>query len=120
MQLQVISKDGKKYLKDVVVGELLLCDDGHYYPVRNKLLVIATGVFCRLSNGCSFHVYDRIKIKTSKGFKCPELWDVIPVSKDLEPVVATCQISLKKILFYDILIDGNTISPEGIVFMYGE
>jgi hypothetical protein len=54
------------------------------------------------------------------GFKLPELWDIIPITREFEPSITTCQISQKDIIFYDLLIDGNIISPEGIVFKYGD
>lgn len=120
MQLQVILKDQNKYLKDVQIGDELLCEGGVYLPVKSKLLVATRGIYYRLSNGFSFHIYDRIKIKTTLGFKLPELWDIIPITREFEPSITTCQTSQKDIIFYDLLIDGNIISPEGIVFKYGD
>ena len=120
MQLQVILKDKNKYLKDVQVGDELLCEGGIYMPVKGKLLLVTRGIYCRLSNGFSFHVYERMKIKTTSGFKLPELWDIIPITREFEPSITSCQISQKDIIFYDLLIDGNLISPEGIVFKYGD
>jgi hypothetical protein len=120
MQFRVISRDSHKYLKDVQVGDELLCDNGLYMPVKNKLLTVNKGLYCRLSNGFSFHVYSRIRLKTKNGFKLPELWDIIPISTEFEPSITTCQDSQRNIIFYDLLIDGNLVSPEGIVFKYGD
>lgn len=118
MQLKVISKEGIKFLKDVEVGDKLLCDNGKYLPVKSKYLIITHGIYFKLSNGITFHIYPRIKVKTLDGMKIPELWDTLYIDKKLQPVVVLCQLSEKKMIIYDILIDGNVVSPEGIIFSY--
>ena len=119
MQLRVVTKEKNKFLKDVVVGDLLLCEDGNYMPVKNKMIIACKGFYYRLSNGTGFHISPRTTVKTTKGFIIPELWDSIEISKNLLPIVTTHQITENNIMFYDILIDGNIVSPEGIIFRFG-
>lgn len=118
MQLQVTTKEGRKYLNDVVIGELILCEDGQYYPIKNILITSCYPIFARLSNGISFYASIRMNIKTNKGFKTPELWDVIEISKDLTPQIVNLRNIDRIMFFHDILVDGNIITPDGLVFSY--
>lgn len=119
MQLKVILRDKIKYLKDVEVGDEILCDDKIFRPVKSKLLVATYGIFYRLSNGLEFHIYDRILIKTPKGFCLPKLWDSVYIDKKNEPMVVRCENTQNIIIIYDILVDGNILSPDGIIIKYG-
>jgi len=107
-----------KKLESLTVGDRILCEDGNYYPVKNILVISDYPTFCRFSNGLNFYIPKRMLLKTTKGFKHPELWDIIEINKELTPQI----ISLKNIdrikFFYDILIDGNIVTPEGIIFKY--
>jgi hypothetical protein len=120
MQLKAVLKDKVVPLNEIQIGDYLLCDDGHYKPVRSKLLLATHGIFYRLSNGVEFHIYSRVKVKTKNGFKLPELWDEIPISKREIPLVVLQEESQKIMIICDILIDGNIVSSEGIVIKFGD
>ena len=120
MELRVITKDGSKYLRYLSVGELVLCDDKNYYPIKHIAVISDYGYSIRLSNNTCFNTHFRIRIKTEKGFKFPELWDCIPFNKKLVPMVTKLNLRIEKKFFYDIMIDGNMVSPEGIVFRFGD
>jgi len=120
MQLRVI-EDGKiKKLKDLKVGDLILCEGDIYLPVKSIVVISDTPIYCRASNNLTFHISTRTRIKTLEGFKIPELWDHIFINEDLTPVITTCTLIDRVMFFYDILIDGNIKSPEGIVFKYSD
>jgi hypothetical protein len=119
MQLKVILRDKIKSIKDVEVGDEILCDDKIFRPVKSKLLVATYGIFYRLSNGVEFHIYDRIRIKTPTGFALPKLWESVYIDKKTEPMVVLCEPTQNIIVMCDILIEGNIISPDGIVIKYG-
>jgi hypothetical protein len=120
MQLKITSKTGIKELKDLQIGELVLCEDGKFYPVQSIAVVSMNGDYLRMSNGVSFSLHSRFRIKTEKGFKYPELWDVIPISKKLTPIVTSIKPRVEIKFFYDIMIEGNLVSPENIVFRFGD
>lgn len=120
MELRVITKDGNKHLRNLKVGELVLCDDNNFYPIRHIAVISDMGYSIRLSNNMSFNTHDRLRIKTEKGFKFPELWDSIPLSKKLIPMVTRIILRDRIKFFYDILIDRNMVSPEGIIFKFGD
>ena len=120
MQLKIISKTGVKELKDLQIGELVLCEDGKFYPVKSIAVVSVNGDYLRMSNGISFSSHNRLRIKTEKGFKYPELWDVIPISKKLTPIVTSIKPRMEIKFFYDIMVEGNLVSPENIVFRFGD
>jgi hypothetical protein len=120
MQLKVITKEKVKPVREIEIGELVLCEDGNYLPVKSKLLIATTAIFYRLSNGLEFHTYSRILIKTPNGFKLPDLWEPVTIDKKLEPVVVSKEYSQNIMIICDILIDGNVISPEGVVLKYGD
>lgn len=120
MQLKVITKDGVTPLKDLRIGTNVLCEDGKSYPVRNIAVVAHRGYYIKISSAFGFHIHSRFKIKTENGFKFPEVYDIIPIDKDFTPsVIATVESTDVK-FYYDIHIDGNMISPEGIVFKFSE
>lgn len=119
MQLKVILRDSIKNIKDIEVGEEILCEDGTFKPVLSKFLVATHGIFYRLSNGLEFHTYERIKIKTPTGFKNPNLWDSVYIDKKTEPIVVLKECSQNIMVICDILIDGNIITPDGIIIKYG-
>lgn len=78
-------------------------------------------MFYRLSNNINFNLSERAQIKTLEGFKTPELYDKLHlVGSEITPSIVTISISKSILYFYDILIDGNIVSPEGIVFKYGD
>lgn len=119
MNFYLITPDNSlKKLDSLKIGDSILCEDGNYYPVKNILITASYSTFCRLSNGLAMYIPKRMALKTTKGFKHPELWDVIEINKTLTPQI----ISLKKIdrimFFHDILIDGNMVTSEGIIFNY--
>lgn len=101
-----------------MIGDKVLCEDGKYYPVKNILITSGYPTFCRLSNGFNFYIPKRMVLKTVKGFKHPELWDIVEINKELTPQVVTLKNIDRIMFFHDILIDGNMITPEGIVFKY--
>ena len=119
MNFYVTTQDNSiKKLSSLILGDMVLCENGIYSPVLHIFLTASYSTFCRLSNGITLYVPERMVLKTSKGLKHPELWDVLDISKELTPQI----ISLKKIdrimFFHDILIEANMITPEGIVFNY--
>lgn len=120
MQLKIITEDKIKSVRNVEIGELVLCEEGKYLPVKSKLLIVTKAIFYRLSNGVEFHIYPRILIKTPTGFKIPELWEPVCLDRKTEPVVVFKEYSQNLMVICDILIDGNVISPEGIVLKYGD
>jgi hypothetical protein len=76
--------------------------------------------FIRLSNGTSYYIPERVRLKTSKGFKAPELWDVLEYNSDLTPQVINIRKIDRVMFFRDILIDGNMVAVEGLVFKYSD
>lgn len=120
MQLKVITKDGITSLKDLKIGTNVLCEDGNAYPVRNIAVIAHTGYYIKISSAFSFHIPPRLKIKTQNGFKFPDVYDIIPISKDFSPSVIQVSESMDIKFYYDILIDGNMISPEGIIFTFSD
>jgi hypothetical protein len=120
MQLKVITKDGITSLKDLQIGTNVLCEDGNAYPVKNIAVLAHNGYYVKLSSAFTFHVHPRIKIKTQNGFKFPEVYDILPISKDFTPSVIQVSDSSDVKFYYDIFIDGNMISPEGIVFKFSD
>lgn len=121
MQLQVISPESNKKMKDLKVGDMLLCDDGLYHPIKSIFMSSGQGSFHRLSNSINFHLSARAKVKTINGFKPLELNDTLELfGKSITPTVIDVVISTKMLFFHDIMIDGNIVSPEGIVFKYGD
>jgi|688.fasta_scaffold437730_2 hypothetical protein len=120
MQLRVIENGKIKKLNDVKVGDLLLCEGGVYFPVKSIMIVSCYPMYYRASNNITFHMSTRTKIRTTDGFKIPELWDNIFVTEELTPTITTCTLLDRIMFFHDILIDGNLQSPEGIVFKYSD
>jgi hypothetical protein len=118
MQLKVVCKDKAIPVREVKVGDLVMCTEG-YKPVKSKFLITAVALFYKLSNGIEFHSYERILIKTTKGFKVPELWDTVYIDHNLQPLVVYKEFSQTVMVLCDILVDGSVISPEGIVMKYG-
>lgn len=120
MQLKVITKDGDIDPSQVKIGDLLLCDDGIFHPVLSIAVMASPGYYLRLSNNISFNIHPRIKIKTESGFKYPELWDTVLIDKNLTPMVTSVKEQVDVRFFYDILIQGNLVSPEKIIFRFGD
>lgn len=120
MQLRVITKDGITPLKNLKVGTNVLCDDGKSYPVKSILLIVHTGYFVKISTSFFFYVSPRTKIKTKNGIKFLELYDTLFIDANLTPSVIQINPSTTIKFYYDILIDGNMISPEGIVFNFSD
>ncbi len=107
-----------KKLEDLKVGDKVRCEDGVCYPVLSVLVVSSYPLFCRLSNGFNYYVPERMLLKTIRGFKKPELWDVLQITDNLTPQIVSVKSIEKVMFFYDILIDGNMVTPEGVVFKY--
>jgi hypothetical protein len=107
-----------KRFEDLQVGDLVLCDDGLFYPIKNLMVVSCYPTFYRLSNGYSFYTSPRMLVKTTEGFKQLELWDTIELNSQLTPQIVTVKKIDKIMFFRDILIDGNMLTVEGIVFKY--
>lgn len=120
MQIRVVTDSEIKVINKVAVGDLLLCDDGIFRPVKSILITCEHGTSFRLSNNLQFTVPKRFRIKTDKGFKYPEMWDCVPLQENLKPIVTNIKTPLYFHFLYDILIDGNLISPEGVIFKFGE
>lgn len=118
MQLKVIKNSKAVTIRDLKIGDLILCETG-YLPIRSKFLITTTCIFYRLSNGVEFHIYDRILVKTKNGYKIPDLWEAIPIDDNLEPIVVLKEYSQNIMVICDILIDGSVVSPEGIITKYG-
>lgn len=118
MQLRVITKEGVTPLKDLKIGTEVLCEDRNFYPVKNIAVIAHNGYFVKISTAFAFHVSPRTKIKTQSGFKFPEIYDTILIDKKLTPSIIQVSDSENVKFFYDIFIDGNMISPEGIVFRF--
>lgn len=119
MQLKVITKDGIKSLSEVIIGEEVLTDSGCFTKVKSILVTRGHGNYIKLGTGFFFHTTDRTLIKTSCGFKKIELWDVVEISAELTPLVVCLDISKHEMFLYDILIEDSLVSPEGIVFRFG-
>ena len=120
MELRVISKDGIKCIRNLKIGELILCESNVFMPIKSILVIASSGSCVRLSDNFKFNIHPRLRIKTSSGFKYPEIWDTVPISKNFTPMVTSVNDLVDIRIFYDILIDGNILSPEGIVFKFGD
>lgn len=121
MQLRVISPESNKKLNELKIGDLILCEDLKYYPVKSILLTAGVCRFFRLSNNVSFHLSERAKIKTEKGFKIPELYDtIVLIGSEITPQITVVEKSKYVLFCHDILVEGNIVSPEGIVFRYSD
>jgi len=107
-----------KKLEDLQIGDMVLCDDDKFHEVKNIFVVSSYPLFCRLSNGWSYYFPERMQIKTIHGFKKPELWDILDIGRDVTPQIINIRNIEKVMMFYDILIDGNIVTPEGTVFKY--
>lgn len=120
MQLRIITPDGIKFLKELSVGDMVWCDSEQFLPVKSILVSCDYATYMRLSNGVGFDMSNRTTLKTSTGFKYPDLYDEIPISDTLVPrVIHQAKTETLRFL-YDILIAGNMVSPEGIVFKFGD
>lgn len=118
-KIKVITKDeGIKSLEKIKIGDLVKCEDGEFYPIKNILTTSGSLFFYRLSNNVSFYLSPRVKVKTPLGFKVPELWDEFLIQDVVTPQVVQKRLIPKIVFFNDILIDGNMVTPEGIVFTF--
>lgn len=107
-----------KSLESLKIGDKILCEDGKFYPIKSIMIISCYPIFYRLSNGFNFYASPRMVFKTTEGFKNLELWDVIKIDKNLTPQVVNIK-NIDRIMFFrDILIDGNMVTTEGIVFKY--
>lgn len=120
MQIRVITDKDIKLLNETSVGELLLCEDGNFYPIKSILITSEYGLSVRTSNYLQFTISKRCLIKTSVGFKRPKMWDTLEISETLKPIITKVTIIDDIQFFYDILIEKNPITPEGVVFKFGE
>jgi hypothetical protein len=125
MQLQVITPDGIRFLHDLQVGSLVLCDIGEYLPVKSIAVTVDFATYIRLSDAVGFDVSSRTKVlvllpDATPVFKFPELYDVLPTSIKYQPQIVQSAKTKTIRFLYDILIDGNMISPEGVIFKFGD
>jgi hypothetical protein len=124
MQLRVITPDGIRFLHDLQVGSLVMCDIGEYLPVKSIAVTVDFATYIRLSNAVGFDVNQRTQILTStenmREFKFPELYDELPISTNFIPKVVQSAKTKTIRFLYDILIDGNMVSPEGVIFKFGD
>lgn len=120
MLLKVISDQGVKRLGELKVGDLLLCEGKIYYPIKNIVMISDYPIYFRTSNGLSGHLSKRMKIKTEKGFKTPEIWDVLQLNDTVTPMITSVKLGDSIGFFYDILIEGNIVSSDGIIFRYSD
>jgi hypothetical protein len=119
MNLKVATAQGKYLdLPKLKVGDEVLCEDGKYYPVRSIAVFAMKPDIIRLTNFTWFYAVPRLLVKTSTGFKYPERYDVIPINKDLKPMVFFIRDTDEVRFCYDILIDGNMVSLDGVVFKF--
>jgi hypothetical protein len=107
-------------IDDLKVSDKIICDDGELREIKNIVVISSYPTFIRFSNGMAYYIPERMKIKTTKGFKSPELWDVIEISKDLAPQIVNVRKLDRVMFFRDILVDGNMVTAEGLVFKYSD
>lgn len=119
MQLKVITKDGNKHLKELQIGDLVLCEEG-YLPVKSIAVMSGNPIFIRTSDSSIFHVSKRMILKTDKGFKHPELWDTLLTNTSISPMIIHLKVVDRIEFLYDILIDGSIVTPHGVIFRYSE
>jgi hypothetical protein len=120
MYLLVKLPDEYRKIDDLQVGDLVLCDNGEYMPIKSIVYISCRPKFCIMSNNKRFTISSRLQIKTVNGFKSPELWDIIDISEEFMPMFTYVNTLDKILIFRDILIDGNMVTPEGIVFRYSD
>lgn len=120
MHLVVKLPNEYKKIDDLDVGDMILCDNGEYCSVRSIMYISCHPKFCITSDNKRFTVSERVQFKTAKGFKSPELWDILPISEDFMPMFTHVNTLDKVAIFRDILIDGNMITVDGIVFRYSD
>jgi hypothetical protein len=118
MHLLVKLIDEYKKIDDLEVGDMVLCDNGEYMPIKSIVYISCYPKFCATSDNKRFTLSSRVQIKTATGFKSPELWDIIPITDEFMPMFTYVNKLDKVSIFRDILIDGNMVTPEGIVFRY--
>lgn len=120
MELRVVGKDRNYKLNQLKIGDLIKCEGDVFLPVKSILVIFCYGHSIHLSNRTKFTASPNLRIKTTEGIKIPEVGDIIRISKKLTPQVIKCVKSKRFKLFYDILIDGNIISPDGIIYRFGD
>lgn len=119
MNLKVATAQGKYVdLPQLQVGDEVLCEDGKYYPVKSIAVFAIKPDIIRLTNFTWFYAIPRLQVKTTKGFKYPARYDVIPIDENLKPMVFSVRYTDNVRFCYDILIDGNMVSRDGIVFKF--
>lgn len=120
MHFLVKLREEYKKIEDLEVGDEVLCDTGEYLPIKSILYISCHPKFCSTSDNKRFTISSRLQIKTTRGFKSPELWDIIPITDDFMPMFIYVNTLDKIAIFRDILIDGNMVTPDGIVFRYSD
>jgi len=120
MELRVIGKDRVYKLNQLKVGDLVKCEGNVFLSVKSILVVFCYGYCVQLSNKVRFSASPNLRIKTTQGMKVPEVGDVIYLSKTLTPQITRFTKYEGFKFFYDILIDGNIISPDGIIYRFGD
>jgi hypothetical protein len=119
VNLKVATAQGKYVdLPQLKVGDEVLCEDGNYYPVKSIAVFAIKPDLIRLTNFTWFYAVPRMLVKTSKGFKYPDRYDVIPIKDNLKPMVYSVRYTDEVRFCYDILIDGTMVSRDGIVFKF--
>jgi hypothetical protein len=120
MLLKVVSDQGVKRFDELKVGDLILCENKVYKPIKNIVMISDYPIYFRTSNNLSAHISRRMKIKTEKGFKSPELWDTLTMEDSVTPMITAVKTGEDIRFFYDILIEGNIVSSDGIIFKYSD
>lgn len=120
MQLKVRTPNSIKSISELVIGDLVLCEGNVYLPVKSIFMISCAPSFIRTSNNLFFYIPSRLKLKTTTGFKSPELWDILQIEDSITPMITTLKVIDRVMFFYDILVDGNIVSPEGLIFKYAD
>jgi hypothetical protein len=120
MQLIVKLLGEYKKVDDLEVGDMVLCDSGEYSPIKSIVYISCRPKFCVTSDNKRFTISQRLQVKTVNGFKSPELWDILPISEEFMPMFTYVNTLDKVAIFRDILVDGNMVTVDGIVFRYSD
>ena len=118
MRLIVKTKDEYKKVDELVVGDEVFCDNGLYMPVKNIYYISSNPIYCKTSDNKIMYFSNRMQVKTVKGFKVPELWDILPIRDDFTPMIVYANTIDRVAIFRDILIDGNMVTVDGVIFRY--
>jgi hypothetical protein len=120
MAFKIFTSNGTRKLNELNVGDLILCENSTYNPIRS--ISVTTGPVRRIyfSNGISMPSYGRMRVLTTTGFKVLEIEDIVFIAKNNVPFVTKADLDFSVHFLYDILIDGNMITTDGIIFRFGD